>query len=166
VNGKRLSKWLTYYPLIFPTEAIGPLDAASLQKSRAVRVKEKEEFYRKYMGKYVGAENVANAHAAVIELGERAYPLLLKMLAEKPSRFSMWAAGWRQKLIDGGWMFPVTERPPGARAISALLDLQEAGCDWKSLLPEIEKLAKGADPEIREAAEFLKKVRERNEGLR
>lgn len=163
-NGKRLSAWMAYYPLTEP-QSVAPSDPSQLQnpsqlqKPKQVSWKEKQELYRKHMG----GENVVKAHEALMHLRERAYPLLLEMLGREPTKLVLWTDRVRQTLAARELIKPPRAYNPRHQSITAFLDLQQVGCDLKSIMPDIEQLAQDPNNEIRSAAEYLKQSLQRND---
>ena len=57
-------------------------------------------------------------------------------------------------------------RLPREQAITALLDLQNGGCDVGPIMPEIERLTKDSDRKVSTAARFLVEMLARDENIR
>ena len=98
---------------------------------------------------------MAQAHRALLAVGDDALPLLVQMLGVPEKRLDRWRSQVRRVIeryvpIRGSGYDVQREQ-----AITALLDLNRSGCELGPIMPEIEKLAKDADSEISSAASFL-----------
>jgi hypothetical protein len=150
-EGRRLSSWLRKYPHTGPQ----PIDAPS-EGVRLISSEEKEFFYRKHFGK-----DVAEGHRALLAVGDGALPLLLRMM-RKRERLQHWRFVIAEYIPIGTGSY----RLPREQAITALLDLHSGGCDLGPIMPEIERLTKDSDGEVRTAARFLVEMLARDEKIR
>ena len=146
IEGRRLSSWLEVYPHTGAQPLVPTPDG-----SKRSSPEEREDFYRTAFG-----EEVAEAHRVLLAAGGDAFPLLIRVLSERETRLQRWR-GRVRGLIERHVVqkTPLGYYVPREQAITALLDLQRAGCDIEPVLPEIEKLAKDSDQQTSEAARFL-----------
>jgi hypothetical protein len=153
-GGRRLSSWLQKYPLLSPQ----PVDPP--EGIRLMSVEEKELFYRKHFGK-----EVAEGHRVLMAVGGDALPLLVELLGKR-ERLQRWRSRARFAIARYIPIGPGIFNLVREQAITALLDLQNGGCDLGTVMPEIERLTKDSDGEVSAAATFLVEMLARNETIR
>lgn len=152
-KGKPLSHWLVNMGGLDALPRLPPMgeeDVSEYFRDRQV--------YRKKFGDQKG-----DAHDALIDLGEKAFPLLLHMLATSDHPSSRTE---RLKQSIGDFFAEHQLATPQVRmsrmqASQAFAELQWAGCDLKYAMPSIKRLQKHSEADVRVAAVFLSEFLER-----